>query len=317
MTDGSGLEDVYGATIARIKAQVGDKSRVGMAALIWISHAERPLRADELCHALGVELGSTDFNIRNIPSMSTLVGCCQGLIAVDKEASTVRLIHFTLQEYLSTHPDLFSRPHSAMAEICLTYLSSQQVKALSTNPSPDTRNTPSLEYCSVYWGVHAKRELSHSAYSLALELLKGHYSEISTKLLLARVQDLYLSDFRACSPSSGLHCASFFGITEVVAGLIQMGCYDIDGGDFSGFTPVAWAAHNGHEEVVKTLLGWEEVSPDKPGNRGKTPLMHASSSGHVGIVKILLAREEVNPDKPNKRGRHRSRMPLRLDMREW
>ena len=123
MADGSGLGDVYGATIARIKAQVGDKSRLGMAALMWINHAERPLRADELCHALGVELGSTNFNTRNIPSMSTLVGCCQGLIVVDKEASTVRLIHFTLQEYLSAHPDLFSNPHSTMAEICLFDLS--------------------------------------------------------------------------------------------------------------------------------------------------------------------------------------------------
>jgi len=299
MTDGSGLGDVYGVTIARIKAQGGDKSTLGIAALMWINHAERPLRADELCHALGVELGSTDFNTRNIPSMSTLVSCCQGLIVVDKEASTVRLIHFTLQEYLSAHPDLFSRPHSAMAEICLTYLSSQQVKALSTNPSPDTWNTPFLEYCSVYWGVHAKRDISNCAISLAMELLKGHYSGISTNLLLARVQGLYLPDFRPCSPFSGLHCASFFGIMEVVAGLIQIGCYDIDGGDFSGFTPLAWAAHNGHEEVVKTLLGWEEVSPDKPGNRGKTPLIHASSSGHRGVVKILLQQKEVNPDKPD------------------
>jgi len=301
MTDGSGLGDVYGATIARIKAQDGDKSRLGMAALMWINHAERPLRADELCHALGVELGSTDFNTRNIPSMSTLVGCCQGLIVVDKEASTVRFIHFTLQEYLSAHPDLFSRPHSAMAEICLTYLSSQQVKALSTNPSLDTRNTPFLEYCSVYWGVHAKRELSDCAYSLALELLKGDYGQLSTKLLLVRVQGLYLPHFGTCS-FSGLHCASFFGIMKVVAGLIQMGCNDIDGGDFSGFTPLAWAAHNGHEEVVKTLLGWEEVSPDKPEKWDRTPLSYAAWSGHEGVVKILLEREEVNPDKPDNAG---------------
>jgi len=77
---------------------------------MWISHAERQLKADEFCHALIVDLGFTDFNIGNIPLVSTLVGCCQGLIAVDKEASTVQLIHFTLQEYLSTHPDIFSNP---------------------------------------------------------------------------------------------------------------------------------------------------------------------------------------------------------------
>jgi len=126
--NGLELGDVYGATIQRIQAQSGDKSRLGMAALMWISHAERPLEADELCHALAVELGSTDFNTGNVPSISTLVGCCQGLIAVDKEASTVRLIHFTLQEYLSTHPDMFGGPHSAIVEICLTYLNSNKLQ---------------------------------------------------------------------------------------------------------------------------------------------------------------------------------------------
>ena len=154
MTDGSELGDVYGATIERIKAQAGDKSRLGMVALMWISHAERPLQADELCHALAVKLGSTDFNANNAPSISTLVSCCQGLITVDKEASTVRLIHFTLQEYLLAHPDIFSRPHAAMAEICLTYLNSRQIRAISNAPFEDEWRTPFLEYCSVYWGVH-------------------------------------------------------------------------------------------------------------------------------------------------------------------
>src|SRR5205807_6537139 len=108
--------------------------------------------------------------------ISTLVSCCQGLITVDKEASIVRLIHFTLQEYLSAHPSIFCQPHSTMAEICLTYLNSPQSKSLAANPLsdtedtafsdtgdipfPDTQDTPFLEYCSIYWGVHAKRELS-------------------------------------------------------------------------------------------------------------------------------------------------------------
>ena len=83
MTDGSGLGDVCGTTIERIKAQVGDKPGLGMAALMWVSHAERPLQADELCHALAVELGSTDFNTGNVPSISIFVGCSQRLITVD------------------------------------------------------------------------------------------------------------------------------------------------------------------------------------------------------------------------------------------
>ena len=67
MTGGLGVGDAYSATIERIKAQDGDQSTLGIAALMWISHAERPLRADELCHALAVELGSAEFNADNVP----------------------------------------------------------------------------------------------------------------------------------------------------------------------------------------------------------------------------------------------------------
>ena len=151
-----------------------------MAALMWISHAERTLRSDELCHALAVELASRDFNVSNVPSMSTLVICCKGLITVDKEASTVRLIHFTLQEYLSAHRDIFDRPHSTIAEICLTYLNLKPVKAITFDPYPDLSNTPFLEYCSLYCGVHAKKELSDYASSLALQLFQEYDDHIST-----------------------------------------------------------------------------------------------------------------------------------------
>ena len=154
MTGGLRLEDVYSATIERIKAQGGDKSRLGMGALMWISYAEEPLSPEMLCHALAIELGSTDFNADNIPSITTLVGCCQGLVTVDKEESNVQLIHFTLREYFSAHPDTFGRYHSAIAEMCLTYLNSQQVKALSPDPYSYAYDVvsdkPFLRYCSLY-----------------------------------------------------------------------------------------------------------------------------------------------------------------------
>ena len=93
----------------------------------------------------------------------------------------------------------------------------------------------------MYWGVDAKRELSDCTRSLALELINGDYGQISTQFLLEQVECVRLEDSGTCSPCSGLHCASLFGITEVVTSLIEMGCYDIDGGDFSGCAPLAWA----------------------------------------------------------------------------
>jgi len=78
-----------------------------------------------------------------------------------------------------------------------------------------------------------------------------------------------------------------------------MGLYDINEGDFRGYTPLAWAAHNGHDEMVEMLLGREEVDPDKQDNDGRTPLSHAAGRGYEGVVKLLLRREDVNPNRPD------------------
>ena len=233
-----GLGDVYDATIERIKAQGGYESSLGMGALMWISKAEWPLSPDGLCHTLGIELGSVDFNSSNIPSITTVVSCCQGLMVVGKGASCVRLVHFTLKEYFSAHPDIFGRPHSAMAEICLTYLNSQQVKDLSTNSSADVckvvHDKPFLEYRSLYWATHAKRELSDYLRSLALQLLQVYDGHISAQILLRHGMSLRSQNPHTWSPFSGVHCASYLGFVEIVVALIDMRACDPNGTDFRG-----------------------------------------------------------------------------------
>ena len=122
MKNGVGLGDAYETTLGRIKAQGGEKARLGMAVLMWISHSSRPLQVDEICLAIAIQIGSNDVNNDDISTISTLLSCCQGLVTIEKGTSTIRLIHFTLQEHLCAHPDLFDRAHSTIAESCLTYL---------------------------------------------------------------------------------------------------------------------------------------------------------------------------------------------------
>jgi len=112
MTDGLGLGDAYDVTLDRIKGQGGGKARLGMDALMWISNSERPLEAGELRHALAVKIGSPNLDADNVPSLGTLLTCCQGLVAVEKETSRARFIHFTVQEYLRAHPELFGSAHN-------------------------------------------------------------------------------------------------------------------------------------------------------------------------------------------------------------
>ena len=215
----------------------------------------------------------------------------------------MRLIHFTLKEYLSAHPDIFSTPYSTMADVCLTYLNCRQVKAIPLDDDPDLYDMPFLEYSSRYWGVHAKRELSSLSISFALQPLQEYDGHISTQHLFKLDECWELEGIVTWYPFSGLHCASFFGIVDIVVALLEIGCCDTNGEDFMRYTPLACAAQKGHEEVVKILLSREEVNPDQSDSASdRTPLSLAAGEGHEASVKILLGREEVNPNKRDNSG---------------
>jgi len=217
--DGVGLGDAYSATLEGIKAQDEEKATLAISALTWVCHSERPLQVDELCHALAVEIGENDFDPENVPSMGALLEYCQGLITVDAEASTVRLIHYTVQEYLCNHPILFSKPHSILAETCLTYLNSQQVGSLTSHSLLDYGSMPFLKYSARYWGTHANRDLSDNARTLALELLnqcEGHISAVA--LLWQIIAPRFRRLVAPPTLFSGLHSVSAGGQSGQASG---------------------------------------------------------------------------------------------------
>ena len=78
MKRGNGLSDAYTATLRRLKAQTGNKSILGLKVLMWVSCSQRPLRVEELRHALGVEIGSADLDLENVPALRTLLASCLG-----------------------------------------------------------------------------------------------------------------------------------------------------------------------------------------------------------------------------------------------
>jgi len=299
MKNGRNLGGAYKATLRRIRAQDEEKARLGMAVLMWATHSRRPLQVDEICHAIAIRIGSNDLNSDDIPAISTLLDCCQGLVTVEEGTSTVRLIHFTLQEYLCTHPDLFgrqNRTHSTMAETCLTYLNFQHVNNLSTSTSPNMRGTPFLEYSSLYWGTHMRMELSNLAKTLALEFLDQFDSHISAKSLWRSISRGLIVEY---TPShkwfSALHCISYFGIADVAYPLIKMNRWDVNQQDRACMTPLIWAARCGHVEVVRLLLRETHIQPDQQDtNYGRTALSWAAGNGHEGVVSLFLGRPFVN-----------------------
>ena len=220
MVQGNGLSDAYMATLTRVRAQKGNKSVLGLKVLMLVLYSEWPLQAEELCHALGVEIGSSDLDLENIPALRTLQASCLGLVTIEASSSTVRLVHFTLQEHLLSNPTLFHRPHSTIAEICLTYLNYGSVWDLSPTFYSALSTMPFLEYASCYWGGHARMGMTENAKILALRLLDRFDEHISAQLQLLRYEsesilDLYFDEAEGPIGFTGLHGVSFLGIVEI------------------------------------------------------------------------------------------------------
>ena len=305
MTQGNGLSDAYTATLSRVKAQKGYKSKLGLKVLMWVLYSERPLRAEELRHALGVEIGSVDLDQENVPALRTLVASCLGLVTVEQFSSTVRLVHFTLREHLLHDPTLFRSPHSAIAEVCLTYLNFGFVRDLSLTLYSASSIMPLLRYASVYWGVHTSRGMGENVQSLALRLLDRFDEHISAQLLLLEDRDYpfldqYYYGTRRTLGFTGLHGVAFLGIVEMVAPLLEMKEWDVNAADFMGSTALTWAAIRGHDGVVKILSERADLDPNQADTEyGRTPLSWAAGRGNEAVVKILLEQEDVNPNQPD------------------
>jgi len=348
---GNGLSDAYATTLMRLKAQERHISILGMKVLTWVMYSERPLRAEELCHALGVEIGSADLDRENVPALRILLASCLGLVTAEVSSSTVRLVHFTLREHLLCDPTLLHDPHSTIAEVCLTYLNFRCTRDLSPSLYSAPSTMPLLEYASYYWGEHTRKEMTENVKILALMLLDKFDEHLSAQLLLLRynqdrISGPYFHGLGGPTGFTGLHGVEFLGIAEIVASVLERKKWDVNAADCTGNTALTWATRRGQDEVVKVLLEREDIDPNvadtqdgrtpltlaaengderlvkmllerksvraaMPDNENQAPLPLARSKGHDGIVRILLERDNLNPDTRD----HRSQEPFPLSAR--
>ncbi len=94
-----------------------------------------------------------------------------------------------------------------------------------------------------------------------------------------------------------LHFASN---AEVAAILVEHGA-DVEALDWSGRTPLHWAAQFGVVDVADLLIR-SGAAVDRHGNDGSTPLHWAAREGHHDVVRLLLARG-AKPDVKDHEGR--------------
>ncbi len=242
-----------------------------MKVLLWISHAHGPLTVAELSEAMAIKSGNTSLDQRRRPSQNVMIECCLGLVTVDQESSSIRLVHYALQEFFQDHrEEIFPSAEDQVAEICITYLFFDDfVEGCCEAEAAIERlikDFPLLRYASTYWGHHVRFSHCDRIYGLALKLLH------SPPRRALSIQIQYFSQgYRVeywepdeVNSHDAFNCACYFGL----------------------------------QTAACNILDSEEVDIDAPTNIGTTALMRAASAGHVDLAKFLLSRG-ADPTKSN------------------
>ncbi|KAK1853538.1 ankyrin repeat protein [Colletotrichum chrysophilum] len=287
------LDQVYDQAMERIRNQPANFRNLGIKTLMWIVFAERPLAKTELQYALAIEERDVEFNDEKVSTIDRILSTCAGLITIDEHSDTVRLAHFTTQEYLiAKQNEYFPSAQSEVTSVCATYLRFKglwQHAYIHTAWACKDFHCQFLEYAASYWSNHARKSALHVPSTL-IDLLTDEdlvgyiWEHADTKRGYYNWPcwaERYIGAY-------GLHVAVHFDLLQV-ANLLIRGGADIDWShqETRSLTPLMFAAKGGKESFVALLLE-EGASVDEEDNSGRTALVHAWASKHKTVIEMLL-----------------------------
>ena len=323
-----GLNEAFKLTIQRIKERPDGQNTLGLSTLMWLTHARRPLLAVELSEALAIDLGATSLNFRFRPSQKRMVDCCMGLVVVDDKSSIIRLVHYSVQEYLSYHQNhVFNKAESAIANGCLSYLLftpfQKGPRQLEVHIQDLIAENVFASYAARYWGDHVRAAASEDVELRTLTFLRASPQRGCSNQIMQYTRGYRREYWKAKEvySTNGLHIAAFFGLENMCRILLEANEVELNDTTHMGTTALIKAAGSGQQGVVRLLMSkgadfekknWfgtalhcaaengsvasilelveNGVSIDIRNRRGHAPLHCATMSGHLEAIKTLLGK---------------------------
>lgn len=285
------LANAYEQAMERINGQKPGFRKLAMDVLSWITCAKRPLTTSELQHALAIQTRKPELHSGDLPHIEDMVSVCAGLVTVDEESRTIRLVHYTTQEYFEqTQERWFPTVQTNITAICVTYLSFGAFEAgcCKTDEEFEERlwSNPLYDYAAHNWGYHALKDTTSD--QVVISFLESEAKvEASSQALMAKRyswQSMYSQVFPR--QMTGLHLAGYFGVSKAADTLLRLG-HSPNLNDSYGRTPLWYAAANGREAIVRLLLDTDNIDINAKDDNGRTPLLYAAWCGHEAIVKLI------------------------------
>lgn len=243
-------------------------------------------------------------------------------------SSVIRLVHYSVQEYLYENRNhLFPSGHAIIAELSMTYILFDVFALGCRNEHSEIlaliADNAFLKYAVFHWAEHVKMANDHRIDAVAFDLLQAK-SQMAcccqVREVLMDRRELYWEAVEAESYHALLIAASY-GLERAVKLLLDADKVDIDSASNIGTTPLIKAVSFGHKVVTQMLLqngadvskeNWygtalhcaahageretilellhSGVDVDIRDRDGCTPLHCATSVGHIAAMEILLSK---------------------------
>ncbi|KAL8310354.1 hypothetical protein RB597_010275 [Gaeumannomyces tritici] len=295
----------------------------------WICFSTRPLTTGELQWAMAVDPNGThksldecrrsDDFITNDKIDRRIKVLSHGLAEImpSSNAKVVQFIHQSVKDFFvetglsvldSSSTSAIGMAHHRLSKICIRYLAMEEI---GQSTSYKLRDFPFLRYATTSWVTHAKQSDSRSVRQEDLLECFAWPSNALVDLWVRVYRTLEYSRDRPVKGTTLVHVTSKYGMVGALSVLLQRADQigtdtGIDSKDEDGRTPLWWATENGHEAVVKQLLGTGNIDINSKDNNGQTPLSWAAWKGHEAVVKQLLGTNKVDVDSKDNNGQ----MPL-------
>ncbi|KAK7752335.1 hypothetical protein SLS62_005671 [Diatrype stigma] len=257
------MKRVFESSLRRIDNQPPALSRLAHRVIGWIINARQLLTVAEMTHGFAVEDGMDHVDQDGLTNGVLILRVCAGLVTTD-ETQTVRLVHTSVYEFLNTRKAGLREVQVDIARSCIRYLC---LKPMSNRPAKDVselrkrlEDLPFLHYASHHWGAHIQDESAEEQLrSLVLSLLTNENTRLSAVQSLQFSSEVSNTTVAAELFSSiptnqaALHLSAYWGLSSISRDLIDSGA-DTTPYDSELWTPMHWAAANGHYRVVEVLI---------------------------------------------------------------
>ncbi|KAJ7580023.1 hypothetical protein C8J56DRAFT_274507 [Mycena floridula] len=322
----------YDSAMTRIDAQGSIDRTLAYHVFFWLAYAKRPLTVKALQAAIAISMNPDmmDLDEEEMVDVELLTGVCAGLVVIANDLplkrksgalraqawlvreSTMRLVHYTTQEYFQQKQEsFFPTIHSLMTITCLRHLSFNDVDRQWVLQHPFGI------YASASWHEHACDDeekviqhvltfLQNKHHSLGLESHPNHFPQpyhlhylakhgLHQTLAVMLNENMILLDCVDIAGRTALHFAVVNHHSKVVDLLLDRGAALNLTEKISGCTPLQLAVQNDNVDIVRLLLQHPNIDPGLANREGWTPLMHACFSEHLEIAKLLISHERSIP----------------------